>query len=149
MQSATRPHVVQNFIITWHGKRIVYRNEFQRCFSWRRIPHIATARQVSLHLKRSPYTHTVLASQMKTCHYTTWIHRGPVNSPHKWPVTRKMFPFDDVIMSRSSYMGNISARMVQLLSMSSALLSTPRGLIRTHNSTYRWLSTKHVVSSVC
>ena len=27
------------------------------------------------------------------------IHRGQVNSPHKWPVTRKMFPFDDVIMS--------------------------------------------------
>ena len=27
------------------------------------------------------------------------IHRGPVNSPHKCPVTRKMFPFDDVIMS--------------------------------------------------
>ena len=28
------------------------------------------------------------------------IHRGPVNSPDKWPVTRKMFPFDDVIMLR-------------------------------------------------
>ena len=27
------------------------------------------------------------------------IHRGPVKSPHKWPVTRKMFRFDDVIMS--------------------------------------------------
>ena len=26
------------------------------------------------------------------------IHRGSVNSPHKWPVTRKMSPFDDVIM---------------------------------------------------
>ena len=26
------------------------------------------------------------------------IHRGPGKSPHKWPVTRKMFPFDDVIM---------------------------------------------------
>ena len=26
------------------------------------------------------------------------IHRWPVNSSHKWPVTRKMFPFDDVIM---------------------------------------------------
>ena len=26
------------------------------------------------------------------------IHRGPVNSPHKWPVTRKMSPFDDVIL---------------------------------------------------
>ena len=26
------------------------------------------------------------------------IHRGPANSSHKWPVTRKMFPFHDVIM---------------------------------------------------
>ena len=26
------------------------------------------------------------------------VHRGPVNSPRKWPVKRKMFPFDDVIM---------------------------------------------------
>ena len=26
------------------------------------------------------------------------IHRGPVNSSHKRPVTRKMFPFDDVTM---------------------------------------------------
>ena len=26
------------------------------------------------------------------------IHRSPVDSPHKWPVTRKMFPFVDVIM---------------------------------------------------
>ena len=26
------------------------------------------------------------------------IHQWPVNSPHKWPVTRKMFPFDDVTM---------------------------------------------------
>ena len=25
-------------------------------------------------------------------------HRWPMNSPHKWPVTRKRFPFDDVIM---------------------------------------------------
>ena len=26
------------------------------------------------------------------------LNRGPVNSPHKWPAKRKMFPFDDVIM---------------------------------------------------
>ena len=26
------------------------------------------------------------------------IHRGPVNSLQKWSVTRKMFPFDDVIV---------------------------------------------------
>ena len=26
------------------------------------------------------------------------IHRGPVNSLHKWPVTRKMSPFDDIMI---------------------------------------------------
>ena len=31
------------------------------------------------------------------------IHRSPVNSPHKRPVTRKMFPFDDVIMLVSCF----------------------------------------------
>ena len=30
------------------------------------------------------------------------IHRGLENSPHKGPVTRKMFPFDDVIMVSNS-----------------------------------------------
>ena len=28
------------------------------------------------------------------------IHRWPVNSPHKWPITRMVLPFDDVIMFR-------------------------------------------------
>ena len=30
--------------------------------------------------------------------YVRGIHRSPANSPHKWPVTRKMFPFHDIIM---------------------------------------------------
>ena len=30
------------------------------------------------------------------------IHRSPVNSQHKGPVTQKMFPFDDVIMEKHS-----------------------------------------------
>ena len=30
------------------------------------------------------------------------IHPPPVNSPHKWPVMRKMFPFDDVISLMTS-----------------------------------------------
>ena len=43
------------------------------------------------------------------------IHRRPVNSPHKWSVTPKMFPIDDVIMLCPSAMkelcltlGNVS-----------------------------------------
>ena len=35
------------------------------------------------------------------------IHRRPVNSPHKWPVTRKMFPFDDVIMYQRVHLATI------------------------------------------
>ena len=31
------------------------------------------------------------------------IHRWPVNSPHKGPVTRKIFPFDDIITSFSTF----------------------------------------------
>ena len=36
------------------------------------------------------------------------IRRWPVNSPHKGPVTRKMFPFDDVIM-----MGRLDTHVYQ------------------------------------
>ena len=37
-----------------------------------------------------------------TLAFVRGIHRWPVNSPHKWPVTWKMFPFDDVVMKESS-----------------------------------------------
>ena len=42
------------------------------------------------------------------------IPRGPVNSPHKWPVTRKMFPFDDVIMESLSIYLHQSANCVPM-----------------------------------
>ena len=29
------------------------------------------------------------------------IHQSLVNSPHKWPVTQEIFPFDDVIMGKT------------------------------------------------
>ena len=40
------------------------------------------------------------------------IHHWPVNSPHKWPVTRKMFSFDDVIMkNRLSPLSGLNRHM--------------------------------------
>ena len=52
------------------------------------------------------------------------IRREPVNSPHKWPVTRKMFPFDYVIMfvyclstSLSPAVNNTEVGRVDLLIM--------------------------------
>ena len=57
--------------------------------------------------------------------FVWWIHRGPVNSPHKWPVTRKMFPFDDVIMSsgpEEEYSNYVF--LLQLLTTSAETLRT-------------------------
>ena len=40
------------------------------------------------------------------------MHRWPVNSPHKWPVTRKMFVFDDVIMGNHELAYRLSAAIL-------------------------------------
>ena len=37
-------------------------------------------------------------SKLRATGLSAGIHQWPVNSPHKGPVTRKMFQFDDVIM---------------------------------------------------
>ena len=69
------------------------------------------------------------------------IHRGPVNSPHKWPVTRKMFPFDDVIMLplfSSVFVSSAGAQYVFPLSTKTYIVfSIPRadGLIPLSTST--------------
>ena len=47
-----------------------------------------------VYLRRKSKKHQSSASLA----FVMGIHRWSVNSPHKGPVTRKMFPFDDVIM---------------------------------------------------
>ena len=39
-----------------------------------------------------------IAMTLTLTSFVRGIHRWPVNSPHKGPVTQKMFPFDDIIM---------------------------------------------------
>ena len=46
------------------------------------------------------------------------IHRRPVNSPHKGPETRKMFPFDDVIMDQVQIKHTASALKVEIVVIS-------------------------------
>ena len=59
------------------------------------------------HRLKSPasrlFTQPLIQTQIKenikaSLAFVRGIHRSPVNSLHKWPVTRKMFPFDDVII---------------------------------------------------
>ena len=44
---------------------------------------------------------------------------GPANSPHRWPVTRKMFPFDDVIMVSTMKTLTVHSRYLAALSQNS------------------------------
>ena len=43
------------------------------------------------------------------------IHRWPVNSPHKWPVTRKMFSFDDITVEQTMETPMIWNAIAQLI----------------------------------
>ena len=74
-------------------------------------------------------------------------HRGPVNSPHKWPVTRKMFPLDDVIMflcfrsvdcgghwcHSRDYYGHRHARLCLLLSSKVSIMGRSRNISKPQN----------------
>ena len=68
------------------------------------------------------------------------IHRWPVNFPHKEPVTRKMFPFDDIIMiicesNRQLEMSICSKKGVQV-----GKLYLMSGSVNTYNvmSHFKW-----------
>ena len=68
---------------------------------WRHNEHDG----VSNHQRHECLLNRFFQAQIKKKHqssaslaFARRIHRGNVNSPHKGPVTRKMFPFNDVIM---------------------------------------------------
>ena len=50
------------------------------------------------------------ASKHPSLAFVRGIHRWPMNSPHKWPVTRKMYPFDDVVMCST----NIPSQQIEV-----------------------------------
>ena len=55
------------------------------------------------------------------------IHRWPVNYPHKGPVTRKMFPFDDAIISYRSWIFP-PASHITIHNVQTALMNKVRNL---------------------
>ena len=50
---------------------------------------------------------------------------GPVNSPHKGPVTRKMFPLDDVIMLARSWWFDFKDPVVMIYVSMNCIINTP------------------------
>ena len=72
------------------------------------------------------------------------VHRWPVNSPCKWPVTRKMFPFDDVILE------NFPAGVLRTFLTETSCVDKNRNFVkspeafRIFNHFEIWQSSRHV-----
>ena len=66
------------------------------------------------------------------------IHRGPVNSPHKWPVTRKMFPFYDVIIFLCFTHTHVMAVMALRDTTNIYIINSVTS--RKHRTKYKWKS---------
>ena len=65
------------------------------------ISKYETRRCWTTHIENVMYsTHLRKHQSSASLAFVREIHRWPVNSPHKGPVTRGIFPFDDVIMSQ-------------------------------------------------
>ena len=74
------------------------------------------------------------------------IHRWPVNSPHKWPVTRKVFPFDDVIMVRQHPRIRPDSHWFQARKM--CLLNVINYILKIFHNIFSLLSTSDFVTRV-
>ena len=78
------------------------------------------------------------------------IHWWPVNSPHKWPVTRKMFPFDDVIINYTRLVdqyqvewwpSNVGCQAITGQGKHWSLIKMFHILLMTFSSTISWMKT--------
>ena len=76
-----------------------YVNSQFTTLQWRHNEHDGVSDRRHLHcLLKCWFRHRKHQSSASLA-FVRGIHRSPVNSPHKRPVTRKMFPIDDVIMN--------------------------------------------------
>ena len=86
----------------------------------------------------SPLMHTIISSSNinRSTLPINFHHenKGPVNSPHKWPVTRKMFSFDSVIICSDLfrnviYKVNNTGHVVPTMTSSNANIFRVTGLL--------------------
>ena len=98
--SVFRVQIMKHYI--WHWYIVTFKLRALRCPSlkWRLMSAMAsqitslTIAYSSVYLGADQRNHQSSASLA----FVRGIHRWPVNSPRKGPVTWKMFPFDDVII---------------------------------------------------
>ena len=94
---------------------------------WRAIATQITSRMIVYSMVNSSVDQRKHQSSASLA-FVRGIHRWPVNSPHKWPVTRKMFPFDDVIMLLHSVDMVLDTKYINLksrLNFSGLIITSP------------------------
>ena len=79
---------------------------------WRHNGHDCVSNHQPRHclLKRLFELRSKKTSKLRVTGLCAGKSPGPVNSPHKGPVTRKMLPFDDVIMLKQCMIRNNTGR---------------------------------------
>ena len=82
-------------------KEITVAEGFQNTLRWRHNDHdgVSNHQPHGCLLNRLFRRRSKKTSKLRVTGLCVGNSPGPVNSPHKGPVTRKMFPFDDVIMT--------------------------------------------------
>ena len=87
----------------------VYRPSVDRALHWRHNDHhsVSNHQPHGCLLNRLFRPTSKKTSKLRVTGLCAGNSPGPVNSPHKGPVTRKMFPFDDVIMGRQLFFQTI------------------------------------------
>ena len=91
---ATRTH--------WCNGKLAYKNF--ATLQWRHNERDDASNHQPLDYLLNRLFKAQIKENIKAPHHWPFVwgnHRSPVNSPHKGPVTRKMVPFDDVIMKCS------------------------------------------------
>ena len=74
------------------------------------------------------------------------IHRWLVDSPHKWPVTRKMFTFDEIIMVYFSNSRHTTPSPLHMPSPSSLSISHGKFIEYYYIFTHNWSHVQHTSS---
>ena len=87
-------------ILQWFGKAIFHQDVIRLPLHWRHNEHygVSNHQPHSCLLNRLFRRRSKKTSKFRVTGLCVGNSPGQVNSPHKGPVTRKMFPFDDVIM---------------------------------------------------
>ena len=78
----------------WQHSHIIFTWCITMTSQWARLRLKSPASR----LFTQPFIQTQIKESSASLASVRGIHRKAVNSPHKWPVTGKMFPFHDVIM---------------------------------------------------